>query len=168
MRKLKEEDALQYRKLRLQALEQHPEAFAASYEEEADQPISFFESALKGYSSYYGMFNETDELIGMGSLIRSPLRKMKHKASIGSVFVSGEARGTGVGTKLLNYVIEQAREKGIEQVQLVVASNNHKAKKLYQSLGFNSFGFEEKALKIDNEYIDEEHMMKLIIERDCH
>ena len=40
-----------------------------------------------------------------------------------------------------------------------VSSSQIAAKKLYRSLGFESFGVEEKALKIGDQYLKEEYMV---------
>jgi ribosomal protein S18 acetylase RimI-like enzyme len=108
------------------------------------------------------MFDHDESLIGIISLGRSKLLKMKHKAAIGSVYVVKEARGKGVGKELLVNVIKIARELEIEQLQLVVASKNERAKQLYESLGFHTFGFEERALQVNGDYIDEDHMVMFL------
>ncbi|WP_332689912.1 GNAT family N-acetyltransferase [Halalkalibacter lacteus] len=128
MRKLKKKDVHLFRQVRLEALEEVPEAFAASFEEEVNQPLAFFESKLTEDTSYYGMFDHNRSLVGIISLTRSKLLKMSHKAAIGSVYVAKEARGKGVGKKLLLNIIGTARELMIEQLQLVVASKNERAK----------------------------------------
>lgn len=155
--RLRSEHLQAFRKLRLKALREFPEAFVASYEEEVEQPDSFFLEKLTGDTSFYGAFLD-GQLIGMISFMQSSLLKMNHKAHIGSVYVAKQARGNKVGKELLNEMIECAKERGVEQLQLVVASTNKKAKQLYESLGFKRFGFEQKALKVDGMYINEEHM----------
>ena len=45
--------------------------------------------------------------------------------------------------------------EGLEQINLCVVSDNIKAKKLYKSFGFLTYGTEQKAMKIDNRYLDE-------------
>ncbi|MFC0469316.1 GNAT family N-acetyltransferase [Halalkalibacter kiskunsagensis] len=161
MRKLEKKDVQMFKQIRLEALEEVPEAFAASYEEEVDQPHAFFEFKLNEETCFYGIF-DYETLVGIVSLTQSKLLKMNHKAAIGSVYVAKEARGKGIGKKLLDHVIKTAHELGIEQLQLVVASKNERAKQLYESLGFHTYGFEERALKVNGEYIDEDYMMKFL------
>ena len=48
---------------------------------------------------------------------------------------------------------------GMEQVALAVSSQNAGAKGLYESLGFEVYGCERRALKIGDEYVDEELMV---------
>ncbi|MFD2510488.1 GNAT family N-acetyltransferase [Halalkalibacter alkalisediminis] len=163
LQKLDKNDAKPFRDIRILALKQVPEAFAASYEEEVDKPLSFFEAQLQG-TSYYGLFDQLGKLVGIVSMARSSFLKMRHKAAIGSVYVREEARGHGMAKKLLHYAMEMAIKEGVEQVTLVVAARNERAKQLYKSLGFERYGYEKNALKIDDTYIDEEHMVKQLHE----
>jgi len=48
---------------------------------------------------------------------------------------------------------------GMEQVALAVSSQNAGAKSLYESLGFEVYGCERRALKIGDAYVDEELMV---------
>lgn len=161
LKKLERRHAKSFRNIRLLALEQVPEAFAASYEEEVDQPLSFFESQIIG-TNYFGIFDDHEKLLGIVSVTRSNLLKMRHKAMIGSVYVRSEARGKGIAKNLLHYALEMSLKDGIEQVNLVVAASNERAKQLYKTLGFRSYGYEKNALKIHNAYIDEEYMVKTL------
>lgn len=53
------------------------------------------------------------------------------------IVVSHSMRGKGLGTKLLNWVDEKARQRGCKHVMLEVVSNNP-AKKLYEKHGYVS------------------------------
>jgi ribosomal protein S18 acetylase RimI-like enzyme len=76
------------------------------------------------------------------------------------VYVSEECRGKGIGRALLAELIELVRLlPGIEQVALAVSSQNNGARALYESLGFEKYGCEKRALKIGDEYVDEELMV---------
>jgi ribosomal protein S18 acetylase RimI-like enzyme len=76
------------------------------------------------------------------------------------MYVSPKKRGIGIANNLMIEAIKKAKEiKGIEQIYLTVVSINEPAKKLYNSLGFETYGIDKKALKIDNTYFDEELMV---------
>jgi ribosomal protein S18 acetylase RimI-like enzyme len=82
------------------------------------------------------------------------------KGHIWGVYVTARFRGTGVGRRMLQVLLEQAaRLEGIKQIVLAVATTQVAAIALYQSLGFRSFGHEHQALKIGDRYVDEEHMV---------
>ncbi len=95
----------------------------------------------------------------MVTLVQEDKIKLRHKANIFGMYVSPEMRGSGIGKALLLEVIEKAKSiKEIEKLILTVVSTNKQAIKLYSHLGFNVFGKEEKALKINGRYFDEEYM----------
>ena len=161
IRLLEPTDAYQYFELRLEALIENPEAFATSYEEVINKPNSIeqYEQSFAQANHYnFGAF-DNEKLIGMVTLLPETKEKLKHKANIFAMYVTPGQRGNGVGKALLEAAITQARKSdGITRVNLTVVSINHGAKRLYQKFGFESFGLEEKALKIKNVYFDEEYM----------
>ena len=55
---------------------------------------------------------------------------------IDCLFVSEQARGLGVGTALLDGVVEKARQEGFVAVSLDVVDTNHAARRLYERVGF--------------------------------
>lgn len=57
--------------------------------------------------------------------------------NVHDVIVTGLWRNKGIGRLMLQYVIEQARKMGCSKVTLEVRDDNHNAKNLYHSLGFN-------------------------------
>jgi len=50
--------------------------------------------------------------------------------------VAPEARGSGVGTALLDAIVDEARRRGYAQVRLDVVDTNPRAKALYRHVGF--------------------------------
>ncbi|SES30460.1 GNAT family N-acetyltransferase [Psychrobacillus sp. OK032] len=154
-----------YWELRLEALQQSPEAFGTSYEEaiQRTNPIERVENNLRTEGNYtFGAFQQ-DKLVGMVTLSQESYLKMKHRANIFAMYVSPEARGLGAGKALLMEAINKARTiEEIEKVNLSVVSTNEKAKNLYTQLGFEVFGVEEKALKVADTYYDEDHMTLIL------
>nr|WP_225229868.1 GNAT family N-acetyltransferase [Sporosarcina quadrami] len=153
-------DAENYLNLRLEALQNNPEAFASSYEEEKDQAVEKYESRFKSEDSFtYGAF-EKGELIGVITLVKEKLIKLSHRANIVAMYVSPEKRGLGIGKALVKEAVNKAKElNGVEQVYLTVVTTNMTAKKLYSSMGFVILGTEKRALKIDHAYFDEDLMV---------
>jgi ribosomal protein S18 acetylase RimI-like enzyme len=157
---LEPKDAVIYKEIRLEALKAHPEAFSSSYDEEKDNPLENFESRLKyGYFFTFGAFAE-NSLIGVVTLILETKTKTKHRANIVAMYVYPEKRKSGIGKGLMSEAIKKAKEiVGIEQIYLTVTSSNEPAKKLYQSLGFKTYGIDKKGLKVENTYFDDELMV---------
>lgn len=54
------------------------------------------------------------------------------------IFVAPEARGKGVGSALLNAVMEEGRKRGYPSVRLDVIDKNPRAKALYERHGFET------------------------------
>lgn len=161
IRVLTKENADIYLQLCIEGLTQNPEAFGSSYEDimKQENPVEAIAKRLDNPEKFtIGAFHE-EELIGIATLEIKPLVKQEHKAKIGSVYVSPKARGLGAGRALIETIIENAPRLDIEQIMLNVVSGNKPAKKLYESLGFQTFGVEERALKYNGQYWDEEHMM---------
>ncbi|GGJ08506.1 GNAT family N-acetyltransferase [Paenibacillus hunanensis] len=152
-----------YRKLRLEALEQYPEAFASSYEEESAWPIDRFHKRLSAEDKFTLGAWLDELLIGTVTLIPEQKSKLKHRANIVAMYVRPEHRGSGIGRRLLEQAIDLARELGgIEQIYLSVMAHNEPAKRLYMALGFEAYGKDWRALKIDDAYHDEELMVMFL------
>ncbi|WP_186578567.1 GNAT family N-acetyltransferase [Aquibacillus kalidii] len=154
-------DGESYLQLRLQALQKNPEAFASSYEEEKEQLPDKYVTRFQANSGSvtFGVLNN-GELVGVVTLVKERLIKLQHRANVVAMYVSPDYRHKGLGKKLLSEVIQEAKNiEGIEQLYLSVVSTNISAKHLYKSFHFEVYGFEKRALKVGENYYDEEHMV---------
>ena len=161
IRQLNPADAEEYLTIRLEALKDCPYAFASSYEEEKNQPAekykNRFDTPVNSFT--FGAF-EGSQLVGVVTLVKEQLFKLRHRANIVAMYIKPEERGNGIGKALVSNVIEKAQNlDAIEQIYLTVVTTNAPAKKLYSSCEFKIFGKEKRALKLDNTYYDEEHMV---------
>jgi ribosomal protein S18 acetylase RimI-like enzyme len=96
----------------------------------------------------------------MAGFFRRRGEKIRHRGGIWGVYVSEECRGKGIGRALLGELIGLLQLlPGMQQVALAVSSQNAGARGLYESLGFEVYGCERRALKIGDEYVDEELMV---------
>lgn len=60
------------------------------------------------------------------------------RADIEAVRVRSDRRGTGLGTRLIAWCIEQARERGCGMVQLTSNASRADAHRFYERLGFTA------------------------------
>jgi ribosomal protein S18 acetylase RimI-like enzyme len=143
-----EDDAKKYEEIRKESLQQNPEAFGSTYEEHISRPnpVERIYGRLQEESNYtYGMFNDNDDLVGVCTLLRQTNVKENHKAHIFAMYVTPSARKASIGKLLLKEAIAKAKEIDVVKIMLSVVTSNVPAIKLYESLGFQSYGIEKKA-----------------------
>ena len=157
IRQLTADDAEAWWHLRLEMLRSDPESFADSLEEHQSMAIETARTRLAKNSArnfVIGSF-ESSKLTGTAGFFRRHLNKERHKGHIWGVYVQPEWRGKGIARALMNEVIRRARQlDGLEQITLV-ASAHLPARKLYEALGFEGYGVEQRSLKIATEYVDD-------------
>ena len=154
-------DAAAFRELRLRALKEHADAFTSSYEEDVRKPASATEQRLAPESgnTFWGAF-VGGEMCGIVGLIRDPRVKNRHSGDVVSMYVAPEFGRRGVAATLLGALIEYARhELHLEQLVLTVTASNAAALALYRANGFATFGLEPRAIQVNGEYFDKEHMI---------
>jgi RimJ/RimL family protein N-acetyltransferase len=152
-------DAAAYRELRLQALRDHPEAFAACFEEEAARPPEWFAARLDAGAVFAGWRAGDARPAGMAGLFVPEGAKTQHNGLLWGMYVRPEARGSGLAAALVERVVEHARGV-VEEVRLTVVSTNLAALRLYARLGFTACATEPRALKVGDAYHDEVLMLR--------
>lgn len=84
----------------------------------------------------------------------------RHRCAFG-IALYQEFWGLGIGTALLDLLLEKAKECGYEQAELEVVSKNERAIALYQKLGFVKVGVMPHAMRYaDGTYDDNIIMVK--------
>ncbi|MDQ8726947.1 GNAT family N-acetyltransferase [Bradyrhizobium sp. LHD-71] len=159
IRRVAPSDAPVYRSIRLEGLQNHPEAFGSSFETENAQTDTWFAERLAG-SEVLGAFQGTD-LVGVVGLRIQPGLKEAHKGLLWGMYVRPHVRRAGVGKLLVGSIIEAAKPR-VELLQLVVWQDNHAARRLYENFGFVAYGLEVNALKHNGIYYNEILMTKVL------
>jgi ribosomal protein S18 acetylase RimI-like enzyme len=166
VRSIVKDDVAAFWELRLEGLLRNPESFATSYEESVNLSVESVLERISETDDHYivGAFTDNDDLIGMSGFIRDKRLKLSHKGTIWGVYVTADYRQQGIGRKMIEEIITRAKRlKGLTQINLSTMATNIAGIRLYESMGFQTYGVERKALKVDDLYLDE-HLMALHLE----
>jgi RimJ/RimL family protein N-acetyltransferase len=157
IRPLTADDAAAFRTLRVAALEESPDAFTASVEEE--RALSDAEMAARAVPAPPGVFFGAfagRRLVGMAGYIANERPKTRHKGVMVAVYVAPGWRAARLGRQLVAAVIGHARSVGALLLHCAVRADNAPARRLYLSLGFVPYGLERDAIFANGRYFDEE------------
>lgn len=150
-------DATQYRRVRLQALSEHPEAFGSSAEDFAVRPLEEIADRLRNQSQGFSLFGAFagGELVGLVGFGRDSGLKVRHRGGIYQMYVTPAQRGRGLGWRLLEAAVAYARQlPGLEEINLAVTIGNGPARRLYERFGFVYSHTEPRYIKLDGRYYD--------------
>jgi len=154
VKKLNKEDLEQYKEIRLELLKNEPINFGSSFEEESTFNEVMWENRLsKDYLGVFGGFIN-GKIIGVALAVMNPRKKIKHVATLNSMYVKEKYRNLGLGRELIKVIINHLSNQGVEILNLSVVTSNLNAINLYKSLGFEVYGEEKNAIKLNKEYIN--------------
>ena len=163
IRRLTVDDSAAYRAIRHEALANHPEAFVSSAEAFAQKSDSDIRQTLDALT-VFGAVLPDGTLGGINAFFRNDGVKERHRGWMIQVYVRPDQRGTGMSKALVEHLIEHARHH-VVQVHLGVWAENEPAIRLYQKLGFETYGTEPRYLFVNGRYIDE-HLMVRFLDRE--
>ena len=109
------------------------------------------------------IFEDNNISVGMFKLTQ-----LKHRCShigyVGGLAIHPDFGGKGFGKKMMQEIIDLAKEKGILRLELSVGSENFQAQKLYEKLGFVQEGVLKKYTHLVSEgrFLDEIMMAYLL------
>lgn len=156
-------DLPEYKQMRDDMLQAHPEAFTSdAAAEKKKEPADYLQrlglDRREGGQFLLGAWLGT-RLVGAIGCERDPRRKVNHIGHVIGMMVRPEARGRGVGRDLVDACIAEARRTpGLELLTLTVTAGNASAIGLYERVGFVVYGNLPRALKLGNAYHDKLHM----------
>lgn len=144
VRELSKGEGLLWRDLRLGALAESPDAFAVTYENDADRPDSDWHEmidATAADSCSTSLVAEVDaEPVGMAFC---RIDNDRGDGELFAMWVRPTARRRGAGRALLEYALGWMRSQGATSAELTVTETNTAAVHLYASSGFVDTGRRE-------------------------
>lgn len=159
VRALSEDEWDHFRSVRLAALQESPEAFVASYEEEKDYDEDFWRLRLR--RSKRLVAERDGEAVGIVSVGPDPEEDEDTHSELFGLWVSPALRGKGVASKLVRAGAEDAAEGGSTHLNYWVGTDNGRAVAFASSFGFRPTD-RRRPVRIENEDDgDEEAMMVL-------
>lgn len=158
------DDAVRYRELRLEALQDSPIAFAADYQQNLNQPFSYWQDRLSMQPDEATIFlaEQGGNFIGMTGIMRNGSPKTRHSAWVWGVYVTPERRGLRLAEAIITSCLNWAKVRSIVIAKLGVAVVNQPAIRCYERCGFKIYGTEPQTVFLDGNYYDEHLMYKLL------
>jgi RimJ/RimL family protein N-acetyltransferase len=161
-RRLQSADAPAYRVLRLEGLRLASRAFMSTVDEEERLTFDAYGTRLANAdNATIGAF-AGDNLVGIGTVVRETRTRIRHKGEIVGMYVTASARGTGVADGIIQRLIDHARTVGLRSLLLTLASENARARRLYERCGFVAYGQEPRAQLHDGDWLDTTLMCLLL------
>ncbi len=153
-------DVAAYQAIRLRALQEHPEAFGSDYADECRRSLAEVAERIQDLPERFilGAWQDTN-LIGIVAFGQAPGQKVRHRGSIGGMYIAPAARGRGIGRTLIDALVQRARPLPyLEEITLAVTVGNAAARALYVAAGFVPAHVEKRYIKLADRYYDIEWM----------
>lgn len=157
----------EYKALRLHALLEAPQSFLKSFDEESQKTDiewqELLKESLEGKSRFF-VFAESDGvLIGMMGAFVDTHEKVKHIATIVSVYIEPAFQGKGISSVLMKELLQNIQKNSsITRLDLMVVTTQESAIALYKKFGFETVGTVHKEMFVNGQYYDEHIMEKLL------
>ncbi|MFQ3319182.1 MAG: L-amino acid N-acyltransferase YncA [Natronomonas sp.] len=101
------------------------------------------------------------DVVGWVHINAPELEKLEHTAEL-TLGVINEYRGHGIGTKLLDHGVDWALDNDFEKLYNSIPSTNEDAIEFLSNRGWETEAVRKKHYKIDDEYVDEVMMAKML------
>jgi len=138
IRRLASGEGALYRRVRLAALHDAPEAFSTSYESASQRsPESWAaqaDAAAEGSDRFTFVVLRKDEPVGLASLYRDA--DGSRQGEMIQVWLAPALRGGGVADALLDLVFRTAGNHGFDKIRAEVFTANERARRFYEKHGF--------------------------------
>lgn len=156
-----------YRLIRLEALQDSPQAFGTTLKEAQAEPESFWrerlEQAALGERVWLFFAQEGADIMGTIGAYTEEGEHNEHVANIVGFFVSPHARGKGVGEKLFSTILKTLQDvPRIVKIYLRVTTTQTPAIAIYEKYGFTKLALHKKVMCVNGTFVDEWEMEKFL------
>ena len=114
----------------------------------------------RGKNQYWYVAVENGKVIGLGILMNHGNLRKKHVGVI-TLMVNSDNQNKGVGSLLMDKLINLSESLNIIRLELCVFRDNYKAINLYKKFGFKEEGIKVKSALKNGEYADEIMMARI-------
>ena len=114
----------------------------------------------RGKNQYWYVAEENGKVIGLGILMNHGNLRKKHVGVI-TLMVNSDYQNKGVGSLLMDKLINLSESLNIIRLELCVFRDNYKAINLYKKFGFKEEGIKIKSALKNGEYADEIIMARI-------
>ena len=114
----------------------------------------------RGKNQYWYVAEENGKVIGLGILMNHGNLRKKHVGVI-TLMVNSDYQNKGVGSLLMDKLINLSESLNIIRLELCVFRDNYKAINLYKKFGFKEEGIKVKSALKNGEYADEIIMARI-------
>jgi GNAT superfamily N-acetyltransferase len=143
IRRIRADEGLQLKALRLRALADSPMAFGSTLAREQAYPDALWhERAANGAAGdqvVTFVADDDNRLLGMAAGLTADAESPPDPIMVG-VFVDGTVRRQGIGAALVKKVIDWARAHGSARLLIWITASNEPALALYRRYGFRVTG----------------------------
>lgn len=134
VRALTEDEWETYRGLRLEALQESPDAFVADHDTEAAEPEDFWRARMRRSARLVAASG--DELVGVVSIGDAAESDAENGGQLFGLWVRPDWRGRSIAANLVRQGARIAEDKGLSQLYYWVGSDNGRAVAFASSFGF--------------------------------
>ncbi len=138
IRPMAEQDWRRAKAIRLAALADTPDAFGTTLAEDEARPDAEWRARLAASDRVTFVAELTGEDVGL--VVCAPFEGLQDTAGLFAMWTAPEARQSGIGSALVQAVVDWARQRGYKKVALDVADTNRAAIALYEKHGFMPTG----------------------------
>jgi GNAT superfamily N-acetyltransferase len=162
VRVLQDDDWHAYREVRLAALQESPDAFLATYAEEAKQPEQYWRSCM--VQAHRLLAVRDGEPVGVASL--EMIDGAPRSADFRDLWVTPKARNTGVASRLVQAAADQAIRDGCTKLYYWVSTENGRAIGFAINAGFRLTSQRRTTPIKNSEFGDQEIALVLSLAND--